>query len=771
MAIITLVTQIFNLLYRRFSTCVASIVPDRLLNFVSSADYKSAIQQIKNLRYGIVVVSLLLVPHSTFAATHIVSMVNYRFDPANLSIAVGDTVTWRCDELFHDTVSGANGVANGLWNSSSQFPPIMRPGNMFSVTFNNPGNFPYFCTPHWRPPLNMVGSITVQSANAPPSVAIINPPNGANFDSPANINLEATAFDTDGDPVTVEFFMNGTSLGVVPAPPYQLAVNNLGPGNYTFAATARDTAGGINTASSSITVSGQQPTITTDPRPQTANVGEDVTFTVQATGSPPLSYEWLFEATVINGATGPSLVLTNVTLAQEGTYTVRVSNSFGSASASALLDVTNPPSGTPPTFDTHPQPQTVVAGTNVTFTAEASGSAPLSRQWFFKNAPIAGATSESLNLTNVTAANEGDYFMVASNAFGVAMSAHATLTVIVCDFTLSKSSASFPPQGGTDSVIVTAPPGCDWKIVNTNFWILPDVGPGVVTITAVSNATRTARSGVLIIAGNVFTVSQAAVQFPAKNDFNHDGQTDFLFQNTDGRVNVWLMDGTTRIGVARLRNGRPAAPGSRIVGTHDFDLDRNVDILWQRSDGILQIWFMSATNFLRSELISPAPALGKVWQAVGMGDFNRDLHADILLRHTEGYLLLWYMRGKQFVRQSLVHNGQAIPNLWRVVGTADLNNDGTPDIVWQKPSSAIVVWFMSKENPLQGPLLSNLPRMDAAIVGMNDLNQDGSSDFIWRHSDNHLSTWWMKGTNRIGSFPIIGGETVPPAWKFTAPRN
>ena len=712
-----------------------------------------------------------LLAHPAEAATHIVSMVNTRFIPANLTINVGDTVTWRCDVGFHDTVSGVNGVANGVWNSSSQFSPIMRPGNAFSVTFNNPGNFPYYCTPHWMPPLNMVGSITVQSANTPPAVSIISPPNGANFDAPANINLEASAFDADGDAVSVEFFMNGNSLGVVPGPPYQRAVNNLGPGNYTFTATARDTAGGVNTASSSITVSGQQPTITTGPRSQTANVGEDVTFTVQATGSPPLSYEWSFGANPIAAPTSASLLLTNVSTNASGTYTVRVSNSFGSASASATLNVTNPPSGTPPAFNTHPQSQTVNAGTNVTFTADATGSGPLFRQWFFNNAPILGATNESVNLTNVTSADEGEYFMVASNAFGVTSSVHATLTIIACDFTLSKSSASFPPEGGTDSVIVTAPSGCDWSVVNTNFWIFANVGPGVVTITVVSNATRIARSGVLIIAGNLFTVSQAAVPFHAKNDFNHDGQTDFLWQNRDGRVNVWLMDGTTRIGVAALRNGRPAAPSSRIVGTHDFDLDGNVDILWQRSDGTLQIWFMSATNFLRSEPIAPAPALGKAWRVVGMGDFNRDLHADILLRHTEGYLLLWYMRGKQYMRQSLVYNGQAIPKLWRVVGVADLNNDGSPDIVWQKPSSAIAVWFMNTETPLHGALLSHLPKMDATIVGMNDLNQDGPSDFIWRHLDGHLSTWWMNGTNRIGSFPINGGEMVAPAWKFAAPRK
>ena len=727
-----------------------------------------------NLRYLIVFVSAICAGRSAMSATFIVTMVNTVFTPPNLTINVGDTVTWRCDQGFHDTVSGVNGQPSGFWNSNVQFPALMRPGNMFSVTFNNAGTFPYYCTPHW--PLGMVGSITVQSVNSAPTISIINPPDQSNFNAPADITVEASAFDADGDPLTVEFFMNGTSLGTDSTPPYQMPVNGLGPGNYTFTATARDPAGLTASASSSITVNGLQPAIGVGPQSQIVNAGSDVTLSVQANGTPPLNYQWFFGADLIGGAIGPSLMLTNVSPADSGSYTVQVSNGFGSTFASATLTVTSPPSGTAPTFSSEPRSQTVNAGTNVTFTAEAIGSLPLSWRWFFNNEPIPDATNASFTLLNVGPGNTGQYFVSVNNPFGSATSSNATLTVVTCDLTLSKLSSSFPPEGGTDSVDVIGPAGCAWTVQNSNAWVQitsasSGSGPATVRFTVASNATHIARSGILVIAGNLFTVSQTATLFPAKNDFNHDGQTDFVFQNTDGRVNVWLMDGTTRTGIAPLRNGRPAAFGSRIVGTQDFDLDGNVDILWQRGDGALQIWFMNGTNFLRSELIAPAPALGNAWQVIGLGDFNRDLHPDILLRHTEGYLLLWYMKGKQYLRQTLLYNGQAIPIAWRVVGVADMNNDGYADIIWQKPSSAIVVWFMNKETPVRGPLLSNLPRIDAAIVGLNDLNQDGAVDFVWRHSDGHLSTWWMNNTNRLGSFPINGREIVPPAWKFAAPKN
>jgi len=622
-----------------------------------------------------------------WAANFSVSMFNNRFVPADLTIRVGDTVTWTVMQGNHDTVSGSSGVPSGVWNSNDQYRRLMRIGESFSFTFNAANTYPFYCTPHWQF-FGMVGTIRVMAPNAPPSVSIISPANGSNFSAPADITIEADASDPDGTVTQVEFFINGASIGVVAARPYRVTTNNIGPGGYSLSAVATDNANATGSASVSVTVSGQAPAITSPPQSQTVNISNDVVFTVQATGLLPLNYQWFFDQNVIVGATGDTLLLTNVSAADSGVYTVQVTNAFGSASASATLTVTNLPVGTPPGITLQPQSQTVDAGMNVTFTAAAIGSSPLSWQWFFNGSAIVTETNSSLELTNVIPANAGDYFAVVANAFGAATSSVATLTV-----------------------------------------------------------------------------------FAAKNDFNHDGNTDFLWQNVDGRVRLWLMEGVTRIGALLLRNGRPAASGWRIVGTHDFNQDRNTDILWQHNNGRLALWFMNGTNFLRSELISGAPALGRPWRVVGLGDLNGDRHKDILFRHTDGYLLVWLMKGTKFNRQRLLYNGEPIPSRWRVVGLADVNNDEQPDILWQSPESSIVIWFMNGMVPTTGPLLSHLPRLNARIVGLNDLNQDGNLDFIWRHADNHFSVWWMNGTNRLGAAEINGAEVVSSAWIFVAPKE
>jgi hypothetical protein len=74
------------------------------------------------------------------------------------------------------------------------------------------------------------------------------------------------------------------------------------------------------------------PAITTQPVDQEVEAGETATFTVVATGSEPLSYLWSFEGAPLAGATAtaPSLVLTEVSEAQAGNYTVTVTNKVGS---------------------------------------------------------------------------------------------------------------------------------------------------------------------------------------------------------------------------------------------------------------------------------------------------------------------------------------------------------------------------------------------------------------------------------------------------------
>ena len=115
-------------------------------------------------------------------------------------------------------------------------------------------------------------------------------------------------------------------------------------------------------------------------------------------------------------------------LAGAGTYTVNVSNAGGSVAASATLSVTSGGTVPPPVITNGPDSQTVPAGTNVTLTVEASGT-NLTYQWQQDGTNIAGATSSSLTLTNVTPADSGDYTVIVSNPGGSTTSDPAVIIV------------------------------------------------------------------------------------------------------------------------------------------------------------------------------------------------------------------------------------------------------------------------------------------------------------------------------------------------------
>jgi hypothetical protein len=169
----------------------------------------------------------------------------------------------------------------------------------------------------------------------------------------------------------------------------------------------------------------QSPVITTQPKSQTAIVGDTVTFSVAATGAAPLKYQWRFNGSNLSGATNMTLRLDNVQPAHAGSYSVKVTNPYGTAqSSSAQLTV-----NVPALITNQPVSQETVAGATVTFEVKASGTSPLSYQWRYNGTPIAGATSSRLTLSNVDIANSGDYSVVASNMAGADTSRTAQLDV------------------------------------------------------------------------------------------------------------------------------------------------------------------------------------------------------------------------------------------------------------------------------------------------------------------------------------------------------
>ncbi len=167
------------------------------------------------------------------------------------------------------------------------------------------------------------------------------------------------------------------------------------------------------------------PAITAQPQSQTNSIGANVSFSVSASGTAPLAYQWRFYGTNLSGATTNPFSMSNIQPTNAGNYTVVITNAFGSITSSvATLTVT-----TSPTISTNPQSQTVTVGGNATFSVVASGSVPLSYQWRFAGTNIGGATLDSYTRSNAQLVDAGNYTVVVTNSFGSVTSAVAVLTV------------------------------------------------------------------------------------------------------------------------------------------------------------------------------------------------------------------------------------------------------------------------------------------------------------------------------------------------------
>jgi hypothetical protein len=205
----------------------------------------------------------------------------------------------------------------------------------------------------------------------------------------------------------------------------------------------------------SISVSGQ-------PKSVTANVGADVTFSVSASGTPTLGYQWRRNGTSLSAATGSSYRIANVQTTSAGSYSVVVNNPCDFViSADATLTVNVPV--TPPTITTPPLSQTVARGSNVSFSVAATGTVPLSYQWRLNNGNISGATASSFTTNNVQVTSQGTYRVIVANTAGSVTSDGASLKVIVPPALTSPGRGA----GGPFQFVFTNAPGAAFRVLAT----------------------------------------------------------------------------------------------------------------------------------------------------------------------------------------------------------------------------------------------------------------------------------------------------------------
>ena len=219
--------------------------------------------------------------------------------------------------------------------------------------------------------------------------------------------------------------VNGSSSNYL-TPPVDLTYDGS-----QYYATVTDSCGTLTSTDATLSVAAGNvpPTIVTQPVGQTVPVGGTTSFTVVASGTPALSYQWYeipaghTTGTAVAGATSATYTVpATATLAinDQDSYYVVVTNAYGQATSQPatlavgqgiLLQITG-----------QPVTQYVDVGASATYEVTAVSSLPLTYQWYVAApgsstfTPIAGATSSSYTVDSATTAETGSvYYVVVSN--------------------------------------------------------------------------------------------------------------------------------------------------------------------------------------------------------------------------------------------------------------------------------------------------------------------------------------------------------------------
>jgi hypothetical protein len=519
---------------------------------------------------------------------------------------------------------------------------------------------------------------------------------------------------------------------------------------------------------------GEPPTLLTPPQSQTALVGATAIFSVVATGTPPLAYQWRSYANPTQYTNVPwgleaTLSLTNVQQTSRR-FGVVVSNAFGMVTSSPLAALTVV---VPATVTRQPVATlTAEAGNVATLGVTVGGTPPLAVQWHLNDAPLTNRTNTTLALTNLQFGDAGSYSVVATNLFGAATSQVARLTVIPPIFTkVTNSSVIALPvasSGGSAWGDYDDDGDEDLWVGTRNFerdFLYRNNGDGTFTM-----ATNTP-----------LTADALQSSHGVWGDYDNDGDLDlfvgggaytttlyrsFLFRNEGGGQ-------FTRVTTGPVATDQLDGVGG---GWTDYDNDGFLDLfLVSNADTTTNVLYHNSGDgaFTRTTTIlgtPPANPVHAVW-----GDYDNDGRQDLAIIGGINYLYRNVGQG-QFER--ITHRGIATTSNEGIAGKwGDYDNDGFLDLYLTEGGTADPRGLdrLFHNDRAGGFDLTADTGIDTQLgygtgCSWGDFDADGFLDlFVCRqqNTDNILYRNEGNGTfSRItrGSLGTIGGNSPTCAW-------
>lgn len=425
------------------------------------------------------------------------------------------------------------------------------------------------------------------SSGLPPPAAptISAQPQDQTVTAPAAATFTVTA--TGTAPLSYQWSKSGTLITGATSATYTTPATSSADNGATFAVEISNSGGSVAGRTATLTVD-IAPSITTQPAMRSVTAPGAVTFNVAAAGTAPLSYQWSKNGAPIAGATAANYTTPATTSGTNGaSYSVTVSNSFGSVTSStALLAVFPPLIATaapvgPILIGAQPQSQTVVTPASATFTASAIGSPPISYQWNKNGTPITGATSAIYTTPATSSADIGSTFTVTVangvNSLTCAPAALAVTSVPTAPSIVVQPKAIAVNQGSPALLYViatgSAPLSYQWR---KNGSPIADATDATYTTTPTLMSDNQASYTVVVtnVAGNA--PSAAATLTVGSTVYGLGGFAPAIPSGVDDLIGVratfQVVTNQSQIGKIIFNNHSLSSPGSAIT----YNIENNV---------------------------------------------------------------------------------------------------------------------------------------------------------------------------------------------------
>ncbi len=250
--------------------------------------------------------------------------------------------------------------------------------------------------------------------------------------------------------------------------------------------------------------------------------------------------------------------------------------------------------------------------------------------------------------------------------------------------------------------------------------------------------------------------------------FTTASQPELIWHDSkSGGAVYWQLDGNTVL-ASQSADFALAGQTWKLVGSSDFNGDEHRDLLWQNQrNGSLVVWLLRNGNYIGSTQPDTQPA-GSNWKVRSVADINNDGSPDLIWQHARSnQVVAWLMQGLS-VSESLACSHQVgSGSSWQLAAAADFNNDNQTDLLWRNiHTGAIVIWEMQDFRMFDTLIFDYVVSSAWRLAALEDFNNDGNLDLIWQHNNRGTTALWIMHNTSLIEASLLSQQPANGRWKI-----